>query len=370
MRKSGIITKLGLGLLLCFSVAGSVMALAENATRAQTLDNFRQSQKCYHSANQAQDYAQALGCAQTSLALGLELFEPNHKNIAALNHNYGLMLGLNNDNESSIKQLEETLELYQQIYGPQSENVAWLLLDLADTELKTRSNTAARTYKKALTILSSEENYQPLNYAEIALTTSIALSGIGLDVWSLNYSIEVATQAYKIYSEQLEPGHKVTSLAAFTLGKLKYLKKDHSAAIPLFQEATTNGETAPYAHGFLAEIYDKKGETDLAAFHRQAIVESRLSDDRSYLPIFVPSPKYPKRAVSRGKEGYAIVKITVTATGAVSEPVLVKESPEKWGFGKAALKVAHKLRYAPKIVNGEAQEVPGVLYKFSFETAK
>ena len=365
-----MITKLGLGLLLCFSPAGSVMALAENAIRAQILDNFRQSQQCYHSANEAQDYTQALDCAQTSLALGLNLFEPKHKNIAALTHNYGLMLGLNNDNESSMKQFEEALELYQEIYGTQSENVAWLLLDLADTEIKTRSNTAAKTYKKALTILSSKENYQPLNYAEIALTTSITLSGTALDVWSLNYSLDVATQAYKIYSEQLKPGHKVTSLAAFTLGKLKYLKKDHSAAIPLLQKATSNSETAPYAHGLLAEIYDKKGETDLAAFHRQTIAESRLNNDRSYLPIFVPSPQYPKRAVSRGKEGYAIVKITITATGAVSEPELVKESPEKWGFGKAALKVAHKLKYAPKIINGEAQEVPGVLYKFSFSIAK
>ena len=35
-------------------------------------------------------------------------------------------------------------------------------------------------------------------------------------------------------------------------------------------------------------------------------------------------------------------------------------------FGKSAVKAAIKLKYNPRVINGVAVEVPGVLYKFTF----
>jgi protein TonB len=49
---------------------------------------------------------------------------------------------------------------------------------------------------------------------------------------------------------------------------------------------------------------------------------------------------------------------------------MVEEWPEGWGFGRAALKAAGKLKYNPRVIDGVAQEVPGVLYKFTFQMAK
>lgn len=91
---------------------------------------------------------------------------------------------------------------------------------------------------------------------------------------------------------------------------------------------------------------------------------------RAYIPVFVPQPQYPRRAQGRGTEGYAVVEVTITTLGSVSEPVMVEEWPKGWGFGKAALKAAQKLKYSPKIVDGVPQEVKGVLYKFTFQMAK
>ena len=85
-----------------------------------------------------------------------------------------------------------------------------------------------------------------------------------------------------------------------------------------------------------------------------------------YIPIYVPQPKYPRRALVRGKEGYAVVEVTVTTTGAVRDPVPVEEFPEGWRFGRAALKAAKKLKYNPRVIDGQAQESSGVLYKFTF----
>ena len=92
--------------------------------------------------------------------------------------------------------------------------------------------------------------------------------------------------------------------------------------------------------------------------------------DSDYIPVYVPQPQYPRRAQSRGKEGYAVIEVIITTTGGVRDPKLLEEDPEGWGFGRAAMKAALKLKYNPRVVDGVGQEVPGVLYKFSFNMAK
>jgi protein TonB len=91
---------------------------------------------------------------------------------------------------------------------------------------------------------------------------------------------------------------------------------------------------------------------------------------RAYIPVYVPQPSYPRRAQTQGKEGYAVIEVTITTVGDVRDLIMVEEFPEGWGFGKAALKAAGKLKYSPKIVDGVPQEVSGVLYKFTFQMAK
>ena len=92
--------------------------------------------------------------------------------------------------------------------------------------------------------------------------------------------------------------------------------------------------------------------------------------DSDYIPVYVPQPQYPRRAQSRGKEGYAVIEVIITTTGGVRDPMLLEEDPEGWGFGRAAMKAALKLKYNPRVVDGVGQEVPGVLYKFTFNMAK
>lgn len=89
--------------------------------------------------------------------------------------------------------------------------------------------------------------------------------------------------------------------------------------------------------------------------------------DTDYIPLYVPQPEYPRRALSRGKEGYAVVEVIITTTGGVRDPKLLEEQPSNFGFGRAALKAAEKLKYNPRVVDGKAQEVTGVLYKFTFQ---
>ncbi len=90
------------------------------------------------------------------------------------------------------------------------------------------------------------------------------------------------------------------------------------------------------------------------------------SGDGEYLPIVKVNPVYPRRALSRGIEGYVIVEFTVTKQGTVTNPVVVQAEPESV-FDRAALEAALKFKYKPRIVNGEAVPVAGVQNKISFE---
>jgi protein TonB len=101
-----------------------------------------------------------------------------------------------------------------------------------------------------------------------------------------------------------------------------------------------------------------------------SIGNSGFSRDSDYIPVYVPQPQYPRRAQTRGKEGYAVVQVIITTVGGVRDPIMIEEYPEGWGFGRSAVKAAKKLKYNPRVVDGVAEEVPGVLYKFTFQMAK
>ncbi|MEW6990039.1 energy transducer TonB [Colwelliaceae bacterium 6441] len=88
--------------------------------------------------------------------------------------------------------------------------------------------------------------------------------------------------------------------------------------------------------------------------------------DGDYLPIVKVAPIYPRRAQSRGLEGYVIVEFTVTKNGSVRDPLVIEAKPEGV-FNRAAMDAVLKFKYKPRVVDGVAAEVSGVQNKISFE---
>ena len=94
-----------------------------------------------------------------------------------------------------------------------------------------------------------------------------------------------------------------------------------------------------------------------------------FSDDGEYLPIVKVLPIYPRRAQSRGIEGYVVLQFVVTKTGAVRDPVVIEASPPGI-FDRAAINAALKFKYKPKVFNGEPVEVAGVTNLIKFELSE
>jgi len=88
-------------------------------------------------------------------------------------------------------------------------------------------------------------------------------------------------------------------------------------------------------------------------------------NDRDVMPLVRINPDYPPRALTRGIEGWVQVRFTITATGTVRDPSVVKSSSQM--FEEAALKAIARWRYNPKIENGEGVERVGMETIIRFE---
>ena len=90
------------------------------------------------------------------------------------------------------------------------------------------------------------------------------------------------------------------------------------------------------------------------------------SSDGEYLPIVKVAPIYPRRAQSRGIEGYVLLEFTVTTTGSVRDPSVIEAKPPGV-FDRSAINAALKFKYKPKVVDGEPIEVAGVRNLITFQ---
>ena len=104
-----------------------------------------------------------------------------------------------------------------------------------------------------------------------------------------------------------------------------------------------------------------------------------LFRDGEYIPLFKVQPVYPRRAQERGTMGYALVEFTITETGSVEDASALEgycsnSNPSDPAtefrpctmFNSASARAALKLKYKPKIVDGRAVPVSGVLHRFTY----
>jgi len=88
------------------------------------------------------------------------------------------------------------------------------------------------------------------------------------------------------------------------------------------------------------------------------------ASDGEYLPIVKVAPIYPRRAQSRGVEGYCTIEYTVTKNGTTVNPQVIDCSSSL--FEKASMAAALKFKYKPRVINGEPIDVPGVRNRFTY----
>jgi protein TonB len=87
--------------------------------------------------------------------------------------------------------------------------------------------------------------------------------------------------------------------------------------------------------------------------------------DGEYLPIVRVEPIYPRRAQSRGIEGFCDMEFTVTKTGEVTDAVALECSSSV--FQSASTKAVLKWKYKPRVLDGDPIDSPGVQTRLTYQ---
>jgi protein TonB len=89
-----------------------------------------------------------------------------------------------------------------------------------------------------------------------------------------------------------------------------------------------------------------------------------------YLPIVKVAPIFPRRALDRGIFGPCLVRYTVTTTGSVRDVEVIEEECTSPMFHKTSVEAALRFKYKPRVIDGVAVEVIGVMNRFYYEEAE
>ena len=336
-----------LTLLFFLLLSASLISQEASPSRADNIKIFNESQRCFKAAiKKGQQLTESRRCAKLSLEAGRSLFEPDSKNIAILTYNYGKTLDKYGKERRTV--LENATDLYEYIHGKDSPELISLLID-------------AEKANRAVRIAKDSYGGGSILYADTLLAAGMS------DPFKGARFLEEALQ---MYMKAGGPDSLGVTLANFYLGKNKMAQAQYKLSIPYFLKATKNPSIASYAHAFLVDAYDRTNQQDKATKQLLIMAAIRGNTAQSYIPLFVQQPKYPDRARRFGKEGYAMIELTVSKEGLALNPTVIEEKPEGQEFGKAALKAAASLRYVPRFIDGEPVEVPGVLYKYTFNMAR
>ena len=323
-------------------------------------------------------------CAKKALEISESFENPDPKKIAMITAKYGLSLSKKSvpEKEKGLKELARASDLIEAAFGSTSCEMASVLFELALVKSEQDLiNPAFADYEKSLSICVTEKNTQ---YASKIRTFVQSFELEKLNIEQLASAKSFSLQAHEIYQKFMGPSFIGTRAIAFELGKIYFLTEEHQKSIEFFEKSfppylgnfRNNMGVSPEAldqlFSYLSESYEKLGDIKESNKYRALKSVARLDtsfelDPRiaktDLMPIFIKQPRYPRGAATHGKEGYAVIEVTVLPSGKVRDPRLIEERPEKFFFGKAAMRVAKQLRYAENPDRPEQK----TLYKYTFK---
>lgn len=123
------------------------------------------------------------------------------------------------------------------------------------------------------------------------------------------------------------------------------------------------GNSGPYIPEYVPPVVtNPSGNWDLFA---------PQNDNNNILPLVNVVPTYPTRALSRGIEGWCLVKFSVDGRGnVVEDSIVVVDAEPSDIFNRASIRAASRFKFQPKIENGQGIAVHEVPYVFRFEMSE
>ncbi|MBO6505630.1 MAG: TonB family protein [Kordiimonadaceae bacterium] len=354
--------------LIAIAAAAAIASGTAFADEKSDKQAFREAYKAYQAAIAQGDKNQALAQGKLAFEHGEKIYGPDHKNTATLLLNYGSLV--RDDNEAA-KLLKDAVNRYEKLYGKDAEQLIDPLIELASKSAGFGSLGVARKhYSRALRLAEKHHPNDPFVEGQIRLE----MGSVALHESRAREALRHLVRAKELFSGVDDPAirHRLAQ-ADFQIGKYKMAKKEYEEAetallssLDVYEEIAPNAQMTMTNHAFLIRVYEEQGMRDQATKHCRAIgAKSPTNPDQDYLPVYRSSPIYPASAHRAGKEGYAVIELTVDENGFVKDPAVIERKGHS-AFETASLEAAQKFRYAPRYENGEAVATTGVRYRFTY----
>ena len=91
-----------------------------------------------------------------------------------------------------------------------------------------------------------------------------------------------------------------------------------------------------------------------------------VTGDAMAMPLYRVQPRYPRKALRLGKQGYVILSFDINESGRVINIKVVKSEPRRL-FEKEAERALKQWKYKPMLVNGEAKRQLGQRIRLDFK---
>lgn len=364
-----------LAALLALTVMGGANALAASDQGDQA--KFQAAYSRYQQAIEDMDAEAAANAAKEAVELGKTLLADDSPSMAALYVNYGMALVDAKRFEDAIPPLKAGIKRLEKLHGKTHESLIdplWALADAYKGNL-IQQHESIPYLKRVLRLVERIRGKDDLLFAKINQQLGEALY---LSFYQQPRAPAYLKTAYDTYQRLYNRPAFRTGLAAFWLGKSAMQRRNHALAeeyfydaLSLFEDTSAPGhEFQMLAHTFLILLYEKRGKSDLADAHCQAISLLRpLTGVDGHMPLYKKVPVYPVEALQWRREGFALIEFTVTIRGTVTNMSVVESKGHK-SFERAALEAVKFFRYAPAVKDGELVETQGVRNLITFEMAR
>lgn len=107
----------------------------------------------------------------------------------------------------------------------------------------------------------------------------------------------------------------------------------------------------------------------LPALHHIQAPAVQGKADRMVMPLYRVEPRYPRKALRLGKQGYVTLSFDINEKGQVNNIVVLEAQP-KHLFEREARRALKKWKYKPMLVNGQPKSQLGQKIRLEFKMEK
>ena len=276
--------------------------------------------------------------------------------------------------------------------APDMQNVISILTELRDNIGDLKSYDRSVMWNAWAYVYFYQDKYdqaiQSYKYLIVEPEVTLGLRNSALySLAQLNIVQENYTDAIKLLLLWMEQTETVTAASYHLLAQAYFFIGYYESAIDSINFAISLAKEEGYEpseswYNILDEssrLFENVDETDLITPEPNFKAGGSFFRDGEYIPLFKVVPIYPRRAQERGTMGYVIVEFTITETGSVENVKTIEgycsstnpnndyaELRPCTMFNSASSRAALKLKYKPKIVDGKAVPVEGVIHRFTY----